>query len=163
MSIIDLSGVQSPRPRQLFLTELGSQIQSFQQHGHALIVMMDANETLLPSQGDLRSWISQHDLHDIHKLHPAPSTYIGSTHRRIDFMFGCHQILPFIHRSGTLSYIDGPQSDHRSLYIDVALSNYLNYDANNNTTSKARILKYCIKDEKFCFSFRNNILWETQL
>jgi hypothetical protein len=126
-------GVQSPRPRRLFLKELGSQIQSFQQHGHALIVMMDANETLLPSQGDLRSWISQHDLHDIHELHPAPSTYIGSTHRRIDFMFGCHQILPFIHCSGTLSYIDGPQSDHRSLYIDVALSDYLNYDANNNT------------------------------
>ncbi len=32
-----------------------------------------------------------------------------------------------------------------------------------HTASKARILKYCIKDEKFCFSFRNNILWETQL
>ena len=30
-------------------------------------------------------------------------------------------------------------------------------------TSKARILKYYIKDEKFCFSFRNNIMWETQL
>jgi hypothetical protein len=31
------------------------------------------------------------------------------------------------------------------------------------TSSKARILKYYINDEKFCFRFRNNFLSETQL
>jgi hypothetical protein len=33
-------------------------------------------------------------------------------------MFGCSQLIKSITRSGSLSYLDGPQSDHRVLFAD---------------------------------------------
>ena len=56
---------------------------------------------------------------DLHRANPAPSTYIGADGRRIDFMLGCRKIAESTIRAGTLSYIEGPQSDHRGLYIDL--------------------------------------------
>jgi hypothetical protein len=53
---------------------------------------------------------------------PAPSTYIGAANRCIDFMFGCDEAVNFVSRSGTLAYAEeGPQSDHRSLYLDLSV------------------------------------------
>jgi hypothetical protein len=54
------------------------------------------------------------DLTDIHAHNCAPSTYIGSENRRIDYMFGSPTIHDAVTRSGTLSYTEGPQADHRS-------------------------------------------------
>lgn len=34
-------------------------------------------------------------------------------------MFGCSQFLQAMTRSGSLSYLDGPQSDHRGLFVDI--------------------------------------------
>jgi hypothetical protein len=43
-------------------------------------------------------------LNDLHSEDPAPSTYIGSADRRIDFILGCDLVLEHLSRSGTLSY-----------------------------------------------------------
>ena len=134
--------MRSPNPRQMFLTELETTIKELQTNGHAIILMFDANE-VLESSGSFAEWVSRQDLYDIHRHQPAPSTYIGSTNRRIDYMLGCNKIRAHVKASGTLSYIDGPQSDHRSLFIDVDLAGYLSYDAksNNHITPNARSLR----------------------
>jgi hypothetical protein len=125
-------GCKSPKPRQLFFLELANSIRKLQQQGHAMLIMMDAND-VLSEKGEFAEWISALDLHDIHRQSPAPSTYIGSTSRRIDYyMLGCSQMIEFIKASGTLLYLEGPQLDHRGLYVDIDLAGYLHYDVENN-------------------------------
>lgn len=136
------NGVRSPNPRRLFLLNLESTIKVLKRKGHAIIMMMDANDVLGKS-GDFAEWLSRLDLHDLHKQSPSPSTYIGSNNRRIDYMFGCDQVIAYIQAAGSLSYLDGPQSDHRGLYVDIDLAGYLHYDASRNTliTPRARTLR----------------------
>ena len=111
----------SLNPRRRILSDLRSAIHDLQESGHAIILMLDANSTL-DSDRHFSDFISSCGLHDAHSNDPAPSTYIGSATRRIDFIFCCDKVNPHIVRSGTLSYKEGPQSDHRGLYIDVSPS-----------------------------------------
>ena len=127
---------KSPNPRKFFLQDLELTIQNLKAQGNAVIIMMDANETLSENT-DLRKWCDRLDLFDLHRQCPAPSTYIGSANRRIDFMFGCYQILEYVQAAGTLSYLDGPQSDHRSMFVDIDIAEYLHYDANKTTIKPA--------------------------
>ena len=108
----------SLNPRRLFLTDLQKTILDLQNSGHCIILMLDANSTL--DDDIFQIFLAACGLHDLHYTDPAPSTYIGSANRRIDFIFGCDEILPYVTRSGSLAYADGPQSDHRSLYIDIS-------------------------------------------
>ena len=110
--------IVAPRPRKLFLTELQEYIHTLQAKGHSILVMLDSNGQI-QDDADLQQFISQCDLHDLHHSDPAPSTYIGSDHRRIDHMFGCSQTLGSLTAAGSLSYLDGPQSDHRGLFVDL--------------------------------------------
>jgi hypothetical protein len=110
-----------PNPRRQFLTDLQSVLLRLQEDGHAIIVMLDANSTLT-SDIHFSDFITSCGLNDLHSDDPAPSTYIGAADRRIDFILGCDQVLASLSRSGTLSYTEGPQSDHRGLYIDLDLS-----------------------------------------
>ncbi|KAI2496031.1 hypothetical protein MHU86_18504 [Fragilaria crotonensis] len=113
-------GIKNPQPRTEFLKDLALTIRNLQQHGHAILLMMDANSTLT-SDNKLTEFIESHDLWDLHSSNPAPSTYIGSSDRRIDYIFGCSRTRSACTRQGTLSYFEGPQSDHRSLYVDLDL------------------------------------------
>jgi hypothetical protein len=80
--------------------------------------MLDANSTL--DDVSFQDFLSLCGLNDLHSNDPAPSTFIGAAHRRIDFIFGCDEVSRFVTRSGSLAYAEGPQSDHRSLYIDLS-------------------------------------------
>jgi hypothetical protein len=93
--------------------------------------MMDANGTMEDDR-DLNWMVSTIGLHDLHQHNPAPSTYIGAEGRRIDFMLGCTRIMESTTRAGTLSYIEGPQSDHRGLFIDLDSTQLLAYHPQDN-------------------------------
>ena len=123
--------IKSPNPRKAFLQDLETTILQLRGQGHAIIVMLDANETLR-NENDLGKWKARLDLQDVHQTCPAPSTYIGSTSRRIDFMFACTQAMPHIKASGILSYMEGPQSDHRGIFLDIDIAAYIQYDAGKN-------------------------------
>ena len=110
-----------PNPRRQFLTDLQALVLQLQNAGHATIVMLDANSTLT-SDTHFSDFIALCGLNDLHSDDPAPSTYIGSADRRIDFILGCDRVLSSLSRSGTLSYTEGPQSDHRGMYVDLDLS-----------------------------------------
>jgi hypothetical protein len=48
-------------------------------------------------------------------------------------MLGCPQVANAITHAGTLSYIEGPQSDHRALYIDLDPGKILSYHPQDHT------------------------------
>ena len=72
---------------------------------------------------------------DVHAHNCAPSTYIGSANRRIDYMFGSPTIVEAVKRSGTLSYIEGPQADHRAMYLDLDPLQVLAYNPGRSSHS----------------------------
>jgi hypothetical protein len=108
----------SLNPRRSFLTDLQQVITNLQASGHCIILMLDANSTL--DDPSLQDFLSLCGLHDLHYKDPAPSTFIGASNRRIDFIFGCDEASRYVTRSGSLAYAEGPQSDHRSLYVDLS-------------------------------------------
>jgi hypothetical protein len=108
----------SPRPRKQFLTDLSELIQSLQTKGHAIILMMDSNGQV-EDDHDIQNFLATCDLHDLHSSDPAPSTFIGHESRRIDHIFGCSITTQAMQTSGSLSYLEGPQSDHRGLFVDL--------------------------------------------
>ena len=108
----------SPRPRKIMITDIIEAITNLQHAGHTILLMLDSNAQIEEDQ-DLQRLQMECDLHDLHRINLAPSTYIGSATRQIDHMFGCSQLLQAVTRSGSLSYLDGPQSDHRGIYVDV--------------------------------------------
>jgi hypothetical protein len=79
---------------------------------------MDANSTITDDKS-LKEFIAETGLYDLHEHNPAPTTYIGSESRRIDYMFGCPRVKQATVRAGTLSYLQGPQTDHRGLFVDI--------------------------------------------
>jgi hypothetical protein len=106
------------------------------------MLMMDANATL-DDDKKLQDMILNCGLFDLHGSEPAKSTYIGSAARRIDFIFGCASIATATNRHGSLSYHEGPQSDHRGLYVDIDAKAVLEYLATDNTIQppQTRVLK----------------------
>jgi hypothetical protein len=88
-------------------------------------------------------WSSAERLHDMHKDDPATSTYIGATARQIDYMLGCNKVMATLTQQGTLAYHEGPQSDHRALYVDLDAHMLLEHHAHDNAIQppQARVLK----------------------
>jgi hypothetical protein len=111
-------GHKNPHPRRELLLDLRKQIINLRQQGHSVILNMDAN-SCIPADRSLGELLHETGLIDLHLSHPAPSTYIGSATRRIDYMFGCTRVQASYQRSGTLSYLSGPQADHRGLFVDL--------------------------------------------
>ncbi|KAI2499411.1 hypothetical protein MHU86_15056 [Fragilaria crotonensis] len=112
------SGICSPSPRKIILQDLKHTIIQLQTTGNSILLMLDSN-SLIEEDRDLQEMIASCDLHDLHHTHPAPSTYLGSSRRRIDHMLGCSNVAHSMTGSGSLSYLEGPQSDHRGLFVDI--------------------------------------------
>ena len=128
--------------RQAFLNDMTTQIHELLDAGHAIILMLDANSTLA-EDGKFRTMVEQCGLVDLHRSNPAPSTYIGTATRRIDYMLGCPKVMDSMTRQGTLAYHEGPQSDHRALYVDLDTLPLLDHHAHDNSIQppQARLLK----------------------
>lgn len=135
-------GHEQPNPRLQFLKDIEQSIQNLQDSGHMILLMFDANG-VITSDTKLCEMVERLNLHDLHQNDPAPSTYIGSNNRRIDYMFGCTKTQAAMIHSGTLSYIEGPQSDHRGLYVDFDSTALLHHNAHDNTLQNPalRLLK----------------------
>ena len=135
------NGINGPRPRQIFLRDLKVQIHSLQALHHAIVLMLDANATLA-TDPQFAEMASECDLNDLHALSPAPSTYMGASNRRIDYILGCSNILRATTKQGTLSYYEGPQADHRGLFVDIDFANLLGIQSSPSiVTPSSRLLK----------------------
>ena len=119
-------GDAQPNPRTHILTSLTTFVNKLQSQNHAILLMIDANSTLA-SDSVFLEFCNTCTLNDLHANDPAPSTYLGAPGRRIDYMLGCPRVLDSVRRSGSLSYYQGPQSDHRGLFVDLDLKSLLGY------------------------------------
>jgi hypothetical protein len=88
---------------------------------HSVILMMDAN-SVLAKEEKFQEFLIQRELFDLHDRAPVPPTNIGAKDRRIEYILGTERIIQGLSRAGTLAYNEGPQSDHRGLYVDIDLS-----------------------------------------
>lgn len=109
---------KSVNPCRLFLRDLQETITQLHKSGHVMILMLDAYAAPL-SNSHFADSIEACMLSDLHENDPALSTYIGADNPRIDYIWGCNQMMSTLRRSGTLAYTEGPQLDHRSLYVDL--------------------------------------------
>jgi hypothetical protein len=136
------SGHSKPNPRKTFVDDLAKTIRSLLNARHHVLLALDAN-SIVANDAQFRQLIDTCDLQDLHQHTGAPSTYIGSEHRRIDYMFGTQHVAEAAKRSGTLSYVEGPQADHRALYLDVDAPAILQYNPTDHTipSSHQRDLK----------------------
>ncbi len=118
------NGASKPQPRTIFLKDITAIIQKLQHQSHAMHLMMDSNGSLT-DDNNLQQLLTDCNLSDLHAHAPSPSTYIGSSQQRIDHMLGCPQTYLALTSSGSLSYTEGPQSDHRGLFIDLSMQTLL--------------------------------------
>jgi hypothetical protein len=94
--------------------------------------MLDAN-AVMESDKKLEDLMQSCRLEDMHLQTPAPSTYLGSQDRRIDYVFGCTRTKSALTRQGSLSFFEGPVSNHRGLYVDISLRDILGEDVETTT------------------------------
>ncbi len=105
----------------MFFRQLSAVIHNLQAHDHRILLMLDANSDLATDYA-FTGFVSQCDLHNLHTNNPPPSTYISSSHRRIDYILGCGKLMMSRYRSpGSLSCFEGPQSDHRGLFVNLEI------------------------------------------
>jgi hypothetical protein len=94
---------------------------------------------MLSDDADLQHLLAQCDLHDLHATNAPPSTFVGAADRRVDHMLGCSTVLQCTSGSGSLSYLEGPQSDHRRLFVDIdQLALLVGHQPSTNLISSAQ-------------------------
>jgi hypothetical protein len=130
-------GFKSPNPRNIFVDELKCEIKQLLDKGHQIILSLDAN-TIAKEDKHFQNMLETCDLYDLHGHDPAPSTFIGSSNRRIDYIYGSPTVIEGLSRSGTLSYLEGPQADHRALFIDLDIRHVINYNPIDHSIPSAR-------------------------
>ena len=107
---------KSVNPRRQFLCDLQQLVLALQESGNCVLIMFDANSTI--DDKDLATFVASCGLHDCHSLAPSPSTYIGSSDRRIDFIFGCDEALKLV----ILEVLSPITEDYTSIYPTTLLN-----------------------------------------
>ena len=96
-------------------------MQQFQEEGHEIILMLDANSDFDDVQ--FLQMIIKHNLLDLHlnltSLTPPPESYRRGK-KKIDFILGSLAISQAVVRGGIMDYNNGLKySDHQALFIDM--------------------------------------------
>ena len=103
-------------------------INSLTRKNHEVLLGTDANEpNILYNNGV--SQLLQHTklieiINENHELCKVPNTYIRG-HHRIDYFFCTYYISSFINRSSITSFNKVTPSDHRGVFIDLHLQDFL--------------------------------------
>jgi hypothetical protein len=122
------AGTPDPSPRDQILSDLEIRMQELNSQGSEVIIMIDANESTRKHNSKLATWVHQNKLIDILLLHHGdnnePATYKRGS-QRIDYIFTTPTIANYITTSGILPFNEIGKGDHRSLFIDVDATRYL--------------------------------------
>jgi hypothetical protein len=121
-------GDKTPDPRKRFIKDLEKRVSKALQDKQGVIVMLDANESLQHFNNDFTKWVRESGLVDIHvhrhgtEGEPAMHTR-GSS--RIDYMLISQDLVDFVSAAGIVPFKTFTKSDHRALFMDIDLDNYL--------------------------------------
>ena len=112
--------MDNPNPRQQFLTDLGSFVQTHAMAGNEVIIMIDANS---PSDDiNITQFLDDHGLFDLmtdYLPDHHPNTY-QCGRSKIDHIWGTPGVLTATINASVLSFGAGPNSDHTILYLDLS-------------------------------------------
>ena len=121
-SLLKQAGILNPNPRKQFFTDLATQVKKWIGSNCEVCVMMDANKVLEDKEGNLKSFLDQTSLVDVHRhFHGAdhePATYIRGS-KKIDHILCTQGFLDCVTKSGIESFGEGLASDHRGIFLDV--------------------------------------------
>jgi hypothetical protein len=99
---------------------------------------MILNDAITNSK-QLSAFLQQTGLFDVHEHHAPQSTFLHSQ-RRIDYIFASPELRSWIRHSGSLSFNEGYQTDHRTLFVDVA-HNFFEFSPSPIATPSTRLLR----------------------
>ena len=127
--IISANNGTSPNdPRHLILADLGTEITKNRNNGHGIIVLIDANESLTKHNSKFAKWIQTMELTDPITLRHGPAAQPASVDHgstRIDFILTSADLNQYIKAAGILPRFHFIDSDHRALFLDLDLDQYL--------------------------------------
>ena len=114
-----------------------------------LLLMMDANETLGQEAEGIINIIQNGGLVNLFTLHKCTTcvipTFIKGT-RRINYMFGTSNLIPYIAQCGYLPFHEGIISDHRGMFLDLNQS-LIDNKTKNYKPPKWEIGNHCKMDQ----------------
>lgn len=111
-------------PRQCILDDLEQAIKTWNHQGYDTILMIDLNDTITYSNDHITKFLTNTGLHPLHTSFPDTSYQRGK--RCIDYMLGTNTIREYVTAAGYLPFYDGIwSSDHRGVFIDLNITNYL--------------------------------------
>jgi hypothetical protein len=115
-------------PEECFYRDLGKYIQKLRSDKTSIIIMMDANDSMIRPSSKFTKWVKEHELMDphtyLHGTEGQPPTYIGGS-TRIDYFLVSPDLIPYVSGAGIIPFNGYYESDHRALFIDVDLSTVL--------------------------------------
>jgi hypothetical protein len=113
-------------PRKEFVLDIVEYIQKKHLEGHSIIISLDANESMHKKASGVARMTQLCGLEDVHR-HFFPDQELPS-HRKgkekIDFMLVTPDILPSISAVGILEHDAGLTSDHRTMFLDLDISQF---------------------------------------
>jgi exonuclease III len=122
-------GNEQPDPRKQFLTDLSAYIKGLRKDNHAILLMMDANESTRAHNSQITKFLEECDMVDLHEnqhrnLHGKPNTYIRGK-ECIDMIAGTVDVAEEVERAGIEAFYQTFYSDHRGLFIDMNMNKLL--------------------------------------
>jgi exonuclease III len=151
----------NPNPRKKMMIDLGERLRQIKAGGSEIILMMDANDSLQEPTSHLTGWVGELNLIDVHTQYHCtddePPTHSRGS-KRIDYILTTENLVEYVTASGILPLRKICRSDHRGLYIDIGLKEYLGGTA-------ASVLKRAergVTDEKLIKSMQGMTLTAKQ-
>ena len=130
-NLLRRAGQDDPNPRKSFCKDLDAFLTPLQAAGDELLVMGDLNEQLGDSTSGMNAVVAKFGLIDStsyhHGIEGEVATYSRSSNR-LDYILCTHAIAPSIWRCGVLPFNFVISSDHRSVFIDVDIDEFLGGD-----------------------------------
>jgi hypothetical protein len=152
--LLRYAGEKDPNPRESFSTNLNAFLTPLQAAGDELIVMGDLNKQLSDSTSGMNAVTAKLvGLVDTtayhHGIEGVVSTYNHSDNR-LDYILCTHGLAPTIWRCGVLPFNFVISSDHRDVFIDVDIEEFLGGDPSTLMSAALRGIrstspKSCIK------------------
>jgi hypothetical protein len=117
-------GIINPNPRKQFIEDFITQFQSLcDDSDNYLLLSLDANANLGHDREGLDKLVSECNLVDIYTTinqdySEFPTQQRGS--KKIDFMLGTRNLIPYISKCGYVKFNEGFDSDHRAIFCDIS-------------------------------------------
>ena len=144
--LLRLAGKPEPDPHKQLLSDLGARIDELKAKANEVIVTIDANDSLQIPNSSFTRWVRARKMVNVHvQKHGTddePPTYIRGS-RCIDYILATEAISSYVTAAGILPFHEFCTSDHRALYADIAIQEFLCGEPNPIETAACRPLQSC--------------------